>query len=380
MKKKIIILGSTGSIGQNTLRIAELNAYKIEIFAITGYKNIHLFIDQILKFRPKYAILEDEVLASMIKTKTNHVGTTILSGKNAYHNLANEIDKVDFLMSAISGTAGILSTMELLPKCRILCIANKESIILAGEHIIEKAKEFNVKIVPVDSEHNATIQIMKNVNKDNIEKLILTASGGMLLNKSINDLKNVTFKDINQHPNWNMGSKINIDCSSMANKALELIEANILFDLSYKKLDAIIHPQSIIHSILEMKDKSMTTYMSQPNMQLYIKNAIFEEENVKTDMQKIDLIDIKNLTFQDIDHEKFKSFYLGKFALKKGRKEQIIFNAANEIATKKFMQNEINFLDISRIIEECLSKDYSINISTLESKMELNGMILKHKS
>ncbi|WP_161982754.1 1-deoxy-D-xylulose-5-phosphate reductoisomerase [Candidatus Deianiraea vastatrix] len=377
--KKIIILGSTGSIGQNTLDIVRKNPEMFEVLALCCKSNVIEFVRQILEFRPKFVVMEDEILLASVKTKTIHLGCKFIGGKGCFKDLAAQIDKFDCLVSAISGFAGMEPTFTLLPKAKTLAIANKESIICAGKFLKNEAQKHNVKIIPIDSEHNSLYRIKSGVlNNSDIEKYTITASGGMVLGKSLEEIKALKAKDI-ANPNWKMGQKITIDSNTMANKALELMEACVLFDINYKQVDAIIQRQSIIHAMLYLKDGSVTAFLSNPDMQIHIGHAISDGVlNIKNSAKKLDLIAIKNLDFAEISHEKYKMFYLGRFALKVGHEAQIIFNASNEVAVRKFIDDQIGFCDIEKIVSKCLEADFSVKISSIDDVKNLDEMARKY--
>ena len=261
MKKKLVILGSSGSIGKNTLNVVRQNPNKFEVLAISAGKNVHEFITQILEFKPKYAIMQDHILLASVKTKTSHVGAKYLSGKECFQTLASEVEDFDCLVSAISGIAGMEPTFSLLSKCKILAIANKESVICAGKFLINEAKKHNVEIIPIDSEHNSAYRLMQGINRSDVKRLTITASGGMFFGKQHSELKNVSIDQVNSHPNWAMGQKNTIDSNTMANKALELMEAGVLFDLKYHQLDAMIHTKSIVHALLETEDNGVMAFL-----------------------------------------------------------------------------------------------------------------------
>lgn len=382
--KKIIILGSTGSIGKNTLKVLDLNPNKFEVIALSCNKNVHEFVSQILKYKPKFAIMQDEILLSAVKTKTKHIGTKFISGEYAFENLAQEIDdnSIDCLVSAISGIAGMSPTLTLLPKCKTLAIANKETIVCAGKFLIESAKKHNVKIIPIDSEHNSAWQILQKCHKDDIESILITASGGAFLGRSLKSLENIKLSDIH-HPNWQMGIKNTIDSCTMANKALEMMEGWVLFDVLKNniQIDALLHAKSIVHAMVELKDKSTIAFMSKPNMQLHIANAIFDgRNNAITETQWPTLKELSNLDFAPIPHDIYKSFYLGCWAMKHGYEHQIVFNAANEFAVEKFIEGKIGYLDISKAIDMALSRNINFDILSIENILKIHTEVYKFLS
>ncbi len=369
--KKIIILGSTGSIGTQTLKVIEQNPEKFEVLAISCNSSVSIFIEQILKFRPKFAVMENEKLLAAVKTKTHHTGCKLISGIDCYENLANEVGNFDCLVSAISTSSGMKPTLALIKNAKILAIANKESVICGGKFLLDECNKNNVKIIPIDSEHNSIFRIITGIDRDSIEKVIITASGGSFFGKTQTELENITLKDAKNHPNWAMGIKNTIDSNTMANKALEIIEAATLFDLQPKQIDAVIQKSQIVHAMIETKDSGIIGFFSKPNMQIHIANAISDGEMaIKNETQKIDFTTNFSLDFAPIPKE-FRAFYLGKWALKAGFISQIIFNFSNEIAVKRFCNSEIKFVQIPDLIEKTLEYDFKILPNSLENIFEI---------
>lgn len=373
--KKIVILGSTGSIGTSTLDLMKLNPNEFSVLAIACQKSIHKFIEQILKFRPKYAIMEDEILLASVKTKTIHTGVQYISGVNCYRELADISEDFDCLVSAMPGIAGMKPTLELMKKCKTLAIANKESIVCGWKFLQNEAEKYKIKIIPIDSEHDSILQIKQGININDINKITLTGSGGPFFGKSLNDLENVTFSQANLHPNWKMGTKVTIDSATMVNKALELMEACALWGLSYKQVSAIIQRQSIIHAMIEMKDGGVRAFMSSPDMKLHILHAISDKSNLKSGIKPLSLTEIGKLEFFEIPRDIYRSFYLGLYALKHGNIAQIVFNAANEFAVDLFSKSLIKFTDIPKIIEKALEKDFIRNINDIDDVLLIDSEV-----
>ena len=354
--KKIFILGSTGSIGSQALDVISNNKDKFELVGISCNASIHKFIEQILKFKPKFAIMENEALLAAVKSKTVHTGCKFISGKDCYKIAASEIGEIDCLVSAISTSAGMLPTFEMMKNAKKLAIANKESVVCAGHLLKAIAVENNIEIAPIDSEHNSLYRLISGVIKSDIERVFLTASGGMFCDKTEKEFQDITLADAVNHPNWSMGMKNTIDSNSMANKALEIMEAGVLFDLNYKQIDAVIERSSICHGMAEMKDGSVHSFMSKPDMKNHISHAM-SGEIIDNKLQKIDFSEVLNLSFIPIPKH-FKPFYLGKWALKNGIVHQNIFNFANEVAVERFAAGNLSFYQIGNLIESALAIDF----------------------
>jgi 1-deoxy-D-xylulose-5-phosphate reductoisomerase len=354
--KKIFILGSTGSIGSQALDVISNNKDKFELVGISCNSSIHKFIEQILKFKPKFVVMENEALLAAVKTKTAHTGCQFISGKDCYIEAVNEIGRIDCLVSAISTSAGISPTLEMMRYTKKLAIANKESVVCAGHLLKNIAFENNIEIVPIDSEHNSLYRLLAGVKKSDIERVLLTASGGMFCDKTEKEFQDITLADAVNHPNWSMGMKNTIDSNSMANKALEIMEAGVLFDLNYKQIDAVIERSSICHGMAEMKDGSVHSFMSKPDMKNHISHAM-SGEIIDNKLQRIDFSKSVNLLFSQIP-KYFKPFYLGKWALKSGIIYNNIFNFANEVAVERFVAGDILFYQIGSLIESALAVDF----------------------
>jgi 1-deoxy-D-xylulose-5-phosphate reductoisomerase len=350
--KKIAILGSTGSIGVNALDIARNHKDKFEVIAISGNKNIQTLVEQCLEFKPKFVVIEDDYRVASIKSKTSHLDIKFISGKDAFNRLSNEIE-CDILISAISGIAGLIPTYQMIKTCKTLAIANKESIVCAWDFIKEECNKYNVKINAIDSEHNSINQLLDGRDINKIDNIIITASGGPFLNRDITTFDSITFDEAIKHPRWNMGYKISIDSATLVNKGLELIEATKLFDIDYNRVKTLIHPQSIIHGMLEYKDGSVMSFMSNPDMRLHIANCMGLEKNIDIKSKPMDFK--TPLTFEEVDHKKFRTINLAKYAIKYGK--EIQYNSANEIAVEKFKNGEIKFNQIADIIENSLDKE-----------------------
>jgi 1-deoxy-D-xylulose-5-phosphate reductoisomerase len=366
--KKLLVLGSTGSIGVNTLQIVEEFPEQFSIEALTVESNIDLLENQIEKFNPKIVVVVNENKAAELKKRINNK-CEILYGEDSLIDITKQCD-YDILVSALVGFAGLAPTIEGIKKKKRIALANKETLVVAGELINNLSNEHSTEIIPVDSEHSAIFQCLIGENKYYIEKLILTASGGPFLNKSSEELRNVTVEEALNHPNWEMGSKITIDSATMMNKGLEVIEAHWLFNLPKDKIEVVIHPQSIIHSMVEFIDGSIKAQLSLPDMKLPIQYALTYPERLKSQFVETNFPKLRELNFYEPDLEKFKCLDLAFKAMEQGGTATCILNAANEIAVKKFLSSEINFIQIPEIINRTMDKIENKSLPDLETIFE----------
>ncbi len=352
--KKIAIFGSTGSIGINSLNVIRefSGLYKAEILTVNS--NIELLKKQIEEFKPSVVVVKDENSASKLRSEFNGK-CKILSGENGLTEAAKSGD-YDIFINALVGFAGLSPTIEAIKLGKRIALANKETLVVAGELITELLKKYNAELIPVDSEHSAIFQCLIGENINEVEELILTASGGPFLYKKKNELKNVSVEEALNHPNWKMGSKITIDSASMMNKGLEVIEAKWLFGLPKEKIKVVIHPQSIIHSFVEFVDGSIKAQLGLPDMKLPIQYALSFPERLSNRNKRTNLPKVGNLTFLEPDQEKFECLKLAYDVMETGGTAPCILNAANEIAVSKFLRGEIKFLQIPEIIKQSLNK------------------------
>ena len=373
--KTISILGSTGSIGCSALEVIRLHPEKFDIFALSGYENIDLLFKQAIEFKPTYIVTKDEEsqikLSDLLKQKNQ--GTEVLFGSEGYKFIAGHV-KVSTVLAAITGAAGLISTMEAAVKGKRILLANKESMVMAGNLLSEVSAENNGIIIPVDSEHNAIFQVIHDQkNQDEINKLILTASGGPFWNSSLAELSNVSITDALNHPNWSMGRKVTIDSATMMNKGLEVIEAAFLFNIDYKKIEVLIHPQSIIHSLVEFIDGSSLTQLGIPDMKVPIAYALSFPERITSGVSGIDLTLAKDLQFELPDLEKFRCLKLAYDCLEQGGSYPIEINATNEVAVDAFLSKKIKFTQISELIEIALNEANSSNIESIQDILEVDN-------
>ena len=365
--KNIIVLGATGSIGDSVLSVIKQNKNKLNLLGITFNSNISKAKDIINEFKLKNVYSEsDESHISLKHTFKDNYELNILRDKAELEELLNK-DDVDIIVSAVSGFAGLESTIMAAKTGKTILLANKESIVVAGDVILPLAKEHCTEIIPIDSEHNAIFQCLNSdKNTDDVSKIIITASGGPFLNKSISELSQVTKNEALNHPNWEMGEKITIDSASLVNKCLELIEARYLFDLEEKFFEIVVHPQSIIHSIVTYKDGSSISQMSNPDMRVPIAHALsVSDRRLNLDFSEIDFSSL-NLTFQKIPEDRTQIFDIARYVCNNKGSSGIIFNAANEVAVQSFLNEEITFDKIYEVIYRTfdiipMSKDIDLN-------------------
>jgi 1-deoxy-D-xylulose-5-phosphate reductoisomerase len=352
--KKVLILGSTGSIGINTLNVIRNFPHKFTVAALTVNTKIDLLEKQICEFHPPIAVVKDKQLASELKNRING-NCEILSGIEGLIYAAANCD-YDILLGAMVGFAGLAPTIEAIKRGKRIALANKETLVVGGELITELCRKYKAEIIPVDSEHSAIYQCLVGEKLTEVEKLILTASGGPFLNKKKSELVKVTVKEALKHPNWKMGNKITIDSASMMNKGLEVIEAYWLFGLAKEKIEVVIHPQSIIHSMVEFVDGSVKAQIGLPDMKLPIQYALAYPERLPNDMPRAKLPLIGNLSFFEPDTDKFECLKLAYDVLNSKGTAPCILNAANEVAVEKFLVGDIGFSHIPGLISKALDK------------------------
>jgi 1-deoxy-D-xylulose-5-phosphate reductoisomerase len=362
--KKISILGSTGSIGTQTLEVVRENREEFEIVGLTCNFNIELLKRQIDEFKPSVVCVMDKEKAKELKTHISNE-IKILDGIEGLVEVAKNSEN-DILVTAVVGSIGLIPTYEAIKVGIDIALANKETLVTAGEIIMSEAKKSGSKILPVDSEHSAIFQSLLGNKHKEIDKLILTASGGAFLNKNIEELKDVKPKDALKHPNWEMGKKITIDSATMMNKGLEVIEAKWLFDIDVENIDVVIHPQSIIHSMVQYIDSSVIAQLGLPDMKLPIIFALNYPSRKLNDYKRLDLTEIQNLSFFKPDLNKYRPLKLAYEAIKIGGTMPAVLNTANEIYVKKFLDKKIGFLDIAVFVEKAMENHTVISKPTIE--------------
>lgn len=353
IKKSIAILGSTGSVGTQTLEVIGSNPELFDVFLLTANSNAELLIKQALSFNAKYAIICDQAKYQFVKNALSNTSVTVLAGIESIIETVTHPD-IDIVLTAMVGFAGLEPTIAAIKAGKDIALANKETLVVAGELITALAKKYDIKILPVDSEHSAIFQCLTGEYANPIEKIILTASGGPFRGKSLDFLNSVTRADALKHPNWVMGAKITIDSASLMNKGLEVIEAKWLFDLEANQIEVVVHPQSIIHSMVQFEDGSVKAQMGLPDMKLPIQYALSYPARIKNDYKRLDFVNYPSLTFEKPDTKTFRNLALAFDALETGGNMPCIINAANEIAVAGFLNDKISFLAMSNLIEECM--------------------------
>ena len=362
--KKILILGSTGSIGTNALELIRNNREHYQVIGISGNKNIELLKKQIEEFKPTLIYVGTEQDALNLKKEYSFL-KEVYFGENGLAELSKNSD-YDIILTAVSGAIGIDATVEAIKREKRIALANKETMVSAGIYINKLLKEYpKAEIVPVDSEHSALFQSLQGFKKENVKKIIITASGGTFRGKDLAYLENVTVEQALKHPNWSMGKKITIDSSTLVNKGLEVIEAHELFNVDYDDIEVVVHPQSIIHSMVEYVDGSIIAQMGVANMKTPILYAFtYPEKEFNSSINFLDLIKNNNLTFEEADRKVFKGIDLAYRAGRTGDTMPTVFNASNEVAVELFMKKKIKFLDIYRIIEEAMNSHQVVSLDT----------------
>ena len=354
-KRHIAILGSTGSIGTQALEVIKANPNMFEVEVLTANNNADLLIEQSLEFNPNAVVIVNENLYVKVSEALESTEIKVFAGAGAVDQIV-ESDEIDIVLAAIVGYAGLRSTIAAIKANKQIALANKETLVVAGDLVTKLAEENGVNIFPVDSEHSAIFQCLVGEFSNPIEKIYLTASGGPFLGKSLDFLKTVTKKEALDHPNWDMGEKISIDSATLMNKGLEVIEAKWLFHLNPKQIEVVIHPQSIIHSIVQFEDGSMKCQMGLPDMKLPIQYALGYPKRIKSNFKRFDFLDYPNLSFQSADVKTFRNLALAFEALEKGGNMACIINAANEIVVDSFLRDKISFIEMPDIIEKCMSE------------------------
>ncbi|MCQ2542567.1 MAG: 1-deoxy-D-xylulose-5-phosphate reductoisomerase [Lachnospiraceae bacterium] len=355
--KNLVILGSTGSIGTQTLEIVDDKASDFKVLALAAYSNVDLMEEQIRKYSPSYAVLYVESKAEELKSRVSDTNTVIYSGMDGLLEIS-VLKEADMLVAAMVGMIGIRPTIAAINAGIDIALANKETLVTAGHIIVPLLKEKNVNLYPVDSEHSAIYQCLKAQDKKQVRKILLTASGGPFLGKKLDELKDVSLKDTLNHPNWSMGKKITIDSASLVNKGLEVLEAKWLFDVDIDNVEVIIHPQSIIHSMIEFSDNAVLAQLGLPDMKLPIQYALYEGNRQEMPEHRIDFYSQGKLDFFKPDNETFKGIDLAVKSFKRGYIYTTVYNAANERANQYFQEGKIKFLEIYDIIEDCLTLDF----------------------
>ncbi len=369
MKRRIAILGSTGSIGTQALDVIKRHPEKFEVEVLTAQNNADLLISQSLEFKPNCVVIGNEALYQKVFDALNSKDIKVYAGEKALASVV-EMDTIDMVLTALVGYSGLLPTIKAIESGKPIALANKETLVVAGELVTKLAQEKGVNLLPVDSEHSAIFQCIVGEFHNPIEKLILTASGGPFRGKDRKHLETVTKAQALKHPNWDMGAKITIDSATMMNKGLEVIEAKWLFGVSLDQIEVIVHPQSIIHSMVQFQDGSMKAQMGLPDMRVPIQFAMTYPERYQADYPRFDFAQYPSLTFEKPDMETFRNLAFAFEVAKVGGNKACILNAANEIAVQGFLEEKVGFLGISDVIETCLEKVSYIRNPVLEDFIE----------
>ena len=370
--KNIAILGSTGSIGVNALRVIQANPEKYQVTALAAGKNIRLLLEQIKRFRPLAVAVMEETAANELKAQmTNSGRPEIFFGTEGFIRLAT-MTEADTIISAMAGAAGLLPTYSGIKAGRNIALANKETMVMAGSLVMAEARKHGVSILPIDSEHSAILQSLQGHPREDLKRVILTASGGPFRDLSLEEMSKVTPAQALDHPNWNMGPKVSIDSSTMMNKGLEAIEAKWLFDLKMDQISILIHSQSIVHSMVEYKDGSIISQMGVPDMIIPISFALSFPHHLKTRVPPLELEKVGTLSFEKPDMKRFRCLDLALKAAEIGGSMPAVLNGANEIAVESFLKGNIGFLDIPDLIEKTMASHENHPIDSIETVMEVD--------
>ena len=374
MKKRIAILGSTGSIGTQTLEVISQNPDHFEVEVLTAYNNIELLIQQAKRFQPNVVVITNNCHYELLKEALQNEPIKIYTGKEALEQVV-QMDTIDVVVTAMVGYAGLIPTCNAIKAGKHIALANKETMVVAGEIINQLAIEHKVNIYPVDSEHSAIFQCLVGEFNNEVEKIYLTASGGPFRGFTPEQLATVTKADALKHPNWNMGSKITIDSATMMNKGFEVIEAKWLFGLKAEQIDVVVHPQSIIHSIVQFMDGSMKAQMGLPDMRLPIQYALSFPQRLASEFKRFSFLDYPKLTFEQPNTKNFRNLALAFEALNQGGNMPCILNAANEVVVQAFLTDRISFLQMPQIIEMAMEKATFIKTPNLEDYIQTDKEI-----
>ena len=364
-KQTVAILGSTGSIGTQTLDVIDRHSELFEVYALTAHSNIDLLVEQAKRYRPEVVAIADERHYKTLREALDGLPIKVFAGADSICQIA-AMSPIDTVVTAMVGYSGLLPTVRAIEAGKKIALANKETLVVAGELVTDLALRNRVDIVPIDSEHSAIFQCLVGENENSVEKLILTASGGAFRDTSKDDLRLATAADALRHPTWKMGTKITIDSATMMNKGFEVIEARWLFDIPIDKIEVIIHPQSIVHSMVQFCDGSIKAQLGQPDMRHPIQYALTFPDRLNVQVERANLADIHQLTFERPDYEKFRNLGLAYDALRRGGNIPCILNAANEVAVDAFLKGKIGFFAMSDIIEQTISETAFISSPTLD--------------
>ncbi len=386
--KSVCILGATGSIGDSTLSVIRKNPHHFKVHSLVAHKNVDKMLKLCIEFKPEFVIMADENAAGILKSKidAHSLKINVLSGFNAINEMVTHPD-IDIVVAAIVGSRGLISALAAVKAAKTILLANKESLVMGGTIFMDSVKRYGAKLLPIDSEHNALFQCLPKNDQGNIthigvNQLILTASGGPFRTKTVSEMKQVTLNEALKHPKWVMGAKVTLDSASLMNKGLELIEAHFLFDMPVEKLDVIVHPQSIVHSLVRYTDGSFLAQLGEPDMRIPIAHALSYAHSfpnrIPSGANNMDLSVIASLTFEKPDYEKFPCLQLAFDSLKLGGSALVTLNAANEIAVESLMQDRLQFMDVPRIINQSLMHFGTHTLTTLEDLLGFDDEVRKY--
>lgn len=373
-KKQIAILGSTGSIGTQALEVISENKSMFEVYALTANNNVDLLIEQSRKFMPEMVAIGNEEHYHTLKNGLADLPIKVFAGADSIAQVA-EMQPIDIVLTAMVGYSGLKPTIHAIKAGKKIALANKETLVVAGELIGELASRYHAPIIPVDSEHSAIFQCLAGEGNNPIEKVILTASGGPFRTKSLHELEYVTSAQALKHPNWDMGAKITIDSASLMNKGFEIIEAKWLFGVTPEQIQVVVHPQSIIHSMVQFADGSIKAQLGMPDMKLPIQYAFTYPERIKTNFPRFDFDACSQFTFEKPDEERFRNLAFAYYVMEKGGNMPCILNAANEIVVAEFLKDNIGFLQMSDIIEDVLAKSEFIAKPTYDDYVKTDAIV-----
>lgn len=373
MKKRIAILGSTGSIGRQTLEVIDQHANEFEVEVLTAQQNADLLIEQAKKFQPNAVVIVNEGLYPKVKDALATEPIKVFAGEKALETIV-ELDTIDIVLTAVVGYSGLKPTIRAIESGKMIALANKETLVVAGDLITRIGREKGVNILPVDSEHSAIFQCLVGEFHNKIEKIILTASGGPFRGKKRAELASVTRSQALKHPNWTMGAKVTIDSASLMNKGLEVIEAKWLFGLLPDQIEVVVHPQSIVHSLVQFEDSSIKAQLGLPDMRLPIQFALTYPDRLNSNFPRFDFSRYPSLTFEPPDTETFRNLALAFGALSRGGNQPCVLNAANEVAVEAFLKDKLGFLEMSDLVEHCLAKSDFVKQPVLDDYIETDKL------
>lgn len=373
-KKKVAVIGSTGSIGRQTLDIIAQHPDKFSAEVLTANTQADLLIEQALKFNPNVVVIADKTQYAKVKEALSQTDIKVFAGKESIDDVV-QMDCVDIVLMALVGFAGLSPTIKAIEKGKLIALANKETLVVAGEYVMSLAKQNNTAILPVDSEHSAIFQCLIGEINNEINKIYLTASGGPFRNFTKDELSKVSVAQALNHPNWAMGKKVTIDSATLMNKGFEMIEARWLFDIKPSKIEAVIHPQSIIHSMVEFEDGSIKAQLGIADMRLPIQYALSFPERLPNSSEKLDIYKYSTLTFEKPNRELFPCLDMAYYAIEKGGNAPAIMNAANEVAVEAFLKEKIKFIEIGNIIEKAFNTFAFVEKPSLEDYFKTDELV-----